>query len=119
MAKDEHLGKEKRQYLRLDTVFPVQFRLVALDGTNLLSDWLQGFTNNLSKGGICLCINNLPPQLAQLLKERKVKLSLEIDLPITRKPIVALASPAWLKDALEGTSKCYIGLSYEKIDAAK
>ncbi|MDD5196698.1 MAG: PilZ domain-containing protein [Candidatus Omnitrophota bacterium] len=119
MAKDEHLGKEKRQYLRLDTVFPVQFRLVALDGTSLLSDWLQGFTNNLSKGGICLCVNNLPSELAQLLKERKVKLSLEIDLPITRKPIVALAAPAWIKDALEGTPKCYVGLSYEKIDAAQ
>ena len=119
MARDEHLGKEKRQYLRLDTVFPVQFRLVAPDGTSLISDWLQGFTNNLSKGGICLCINNLPPEAAQLLKEHKVKLSIEIDLPISRKPIIALAVPVWIKDIPECTNKCYIGLSYEKIDAAQ
>ncbi|MFA5176753.1 MAG: PilZ domain-containing protein [Candidatus Omnitrophota bacterium] len=119
MPKNEYLGQEKRQYLRLDTVFPVQFRLVALDGKTLVSEWLQGFTNNLSKGGICLSVNNLAPQSAQLLKEHKVKLSLEIDLPIIRKPIVALAAPAWVKDDPDGTNRCYIGLAYEKIDAAQ
>jgi len=119
MARDEYLGKEKRQYLRLDTVFPVQFRLAALDGTGLLSDWLQGFTNNLSKGGICLAVNNLTPALAQLLKERKVKLSLEIDLPVSRKPIIALAVPVWVKDASAAANKYYIGLAYEKIDPAQ
>ena len=30
---------ESRQYTRLDSVFPVQFRLAALDGRNFLSDW--------------------------------------------------------------------------------
>ncbi|MDD2679982.1 MAG: PilZ domain-containing protein, partial [Candidatus Omnitrophica bacterium] len=115
----EHLGQENRHYLRLDTVFPVQFRLVALDGRGFLSAWLQGFTNNLSKGGICLSVNNLPPEALQLLQERKVKLALEIDLPITRKPIVALAIPVWISGVPDAAHKYYIGLHYEEIDAAQ
>ena len=117
MRKGEYSGKENRQYLRLDTVLPVQFQLVGLDGKSDLSGWLQGFTNNLGKGGICLCVNNLPEQLAQLIKEQKAKVSLTIELPILQKPIAALAEVIWIKEGPAGENKYYIGLHYERIDA--
>ncbi len=117
MGKSEYLGKEQRQYVRLDTVFPVQFRLISLDGKSNLTVWLQGFTSNLGKGGICLCVNNLEPQLAQLIKEHKVKVSLAIDLPISRKPVDALSCFSWMREDAANPGKYYIGLHYEFIDA--
>lgn len=113
--KEEVLGSERRKYLRLDTVFPVQFRFASADGKFFLSNWLQGFTNNISSGGICLSINNLDADLLKLLREKKAKLLLEIDLPILRRPIPARAGVAWVKEAPGGINRHFIGLSYEDI----
>ena len=106
---------EHRKYLRLDTVFPVQFRLENPDGEVLLSGWLQGFTNNISQGGICLAINNLDPQLFELLKEKNIKLSLEIDIPVSRKPIPARASIVWVKDIFGDKHQYLVGIKYDYI----
>ncbi|MDP2927262.1 MAG: PilZ domain-containing protein [Candidatus Omnitrophota bacterium] len=108
---------EHRKYLRLDTVFPVQFRLEEPEGGVFLSDWLQGFTNNISRGGICLAINNLDPELFELLKKKNIKLSLEIDIPISRKPIPARASIVWVKDILKDKHQYLIGINYDYISA--
>ena len=106
---------EQRKYLRLDTVFPVQFRLEELDGSVPLSGWLQGFTNNISRGGICLSANNIDLQLLVLLKGKKCKLSLEIDIPINKKPIPAQASIVWIKEIHGDNPKYLIGLNYDRI----
>jgi len=108
---------EHRKYLRLDTVFPVQFRLEELEAKSSLSVWLQGFTNNVSRGGICLAINNLDPKLFELLKKKNVKLSLEIDIPISRKPIPARASIVWVKDISGEKHQYLVGVSYDSICA--
>lgn len=110
---------EQRKYLRLDTVFPVQFRLEELDGSALLSGWLQGFTNNLSRGGICLSINNISPELLTPIKEKRCKLSLEIDIPISKKPIPAQASIIWVRETQGANPKFIIGLHYERIPAGQ
>ena len=116
MKNKEEQPVELRKYLRMDTVFPVQFRLETLDDKTSLSSWHQGFTSNISHGGICLSINNPQPELLKLLNEKKFKLSLEIDIPITRKPISARASIVWIKDV--GDSRKYlIGLNYDQISA--
>ncbi len=108
---------EHRKYLRLDTVFPVQFRLENPEEEALLSDWLQGFTNNISQGGICLAVNNLNPQLFELLKKKNIKLSLEIDIPVSRKPIPARASVVWVKDIFGDKHQYLIGIKYDYIPA--
>lgn len=113
---EKYLGREHRQYTRLDSVFPVQFRLASLDGKNFISDWLQGFTNDISNGGICLRINNLPSGLAELLNNKKTKLSLEITIPLGGKPAAALAKVAWVKEM--DTAQYVIGLAYEHIEAS-
>ncbi len=115
MFRKDSLGPERRQYIRLDSVFPVQFRIQSLDGGNDLSDWLQGFTNNISKGGICLAVNNLKPELAELIKDRQAKLSLDIQMPLTAAPVPASAKVAWVKDVTGQPNKYLIGLSYENI----
>ncbi len=115
MLKKDSLGAKRRQYIRLDSVFPVQFRILSLEGEKALSDWLQGFTNNISKGGICLAVNNLKPELAKLIKNRQVKLSLDIEMPLAATPVPASAKVAWVKDVTGQPNKYLIGLSYEEI----
>jgi low affinity Fe/Cu permease len=118
MFKRDSLGAEHRKYIRLDSVFPVQFRILSLDGKKVLSDWLQGFTNNISKGGICLTVNNLKPELTKSIKDRQVKLSLGIDMPLAAAPVPASAKVAWVKDVAGQPDKYLIGLSYEEIVAS-
>lgn len=112
--KDEF--KNRRRYLRLDSVFPVQFRMMNQDGKGFLSEWLQGFTNNISRGGICLSINSLNPDLAQYLKNKQVKLLLEMEMPILKVPIPATVSISWVEEVSKGTNKYFVGLKYEEID---
>ena len=116
MGNREYLNEEKRRYVRLDTVFPVQLRMESLDGSRFLSGWLQGFTNNVSRGGICLSINNFDHSLAEIIKKREARVSLEIELPTFKKPINARASVAWIKNVLDAPNKYIIGLSYDEID---
>jgi len=117
MKDKKHIETEQRKYLRLNTVFPVQFRLESVDGKFFLSDWLQGFTNNISLGGICLCVNNLEHRLLKLLEEKKAKLLLEINLSVSRKPIPASAKVVWIKEGHGDLRQHFIGLSYEFISA--
>ncbi|MCX5703703.1 MAG: hypothetical protein NT066_04345, partial [Candidatus Omnitrophica bacterium] len=79
-------------------------------------DWLQGFTNNIGKGGICLAINNLNPEFARSLKERQAKLSLRIEMPLGRAGVNAQAQVAWFKDVPGTSGKYLIGLDYEEIN---
>lgn len=113
---EKYLGREHRQYTRLDSVFPVQFRLTSVDGKNFISDWLQGFTNDISKGGICLRVNNFSAEFAELLNNKKVKLSLDITIPLGGRPAAALAKVAWVKEM--DPAQYLIGLAYEHIDAS-
>jgi len=108
---------ELRKYLRLDTVFPVQFRLEEPKGEVYLSGWLQGFTNNISPGGICLAINNLDPRFIEPLKRKNIKLSVEIDIPVSRQPIYARASVVWVKDIFTDKHQYLVGINYDNISA--
>ena len=106
---------ERRKYIRLDSVFPVQFRVVTSDGKCFLSDWLQGFTSNVGKGGICLEVNNLKPELIEAIKTQNAKVSLAIEMPLGSHPINAQARPMWIKEAEGIANKYIIGLGYENI----
>jgi len=107
---------EQRQYIRLDTVFPVEFRLVSLDGKELLSGWLQGFTHNISKGGLCLEVNNFDPALLAILKNHGSNLSLAIEIPFAKKSVSATAKIAWTQEIPGEIDKCLLGLSYLAVD---
>ena len=115
-GEKDHLGEERRRYIRLDSVFPVGFRLLSLDGKTPLSDLLQGFTNNVSKGGICLTVNNLKPELVVLIKNKQTKVYLGIEIPLSAKETPALANVTWTKELAGEVNRYFIGLNYEQID---
>lgn len=116
MENKDYLAQERRKYIRLDSVFPVEFRLLSLDAKQFLSDWLQGFTNNIGKGGLCLAINNLKPQVADLLKNKQAKISLDIEIPIIKSPVHARAALAWIQEVSGIPGRYLVGLNYEEID---
>ncbi len=107
--------EEKRRYLRLNSVFPVQFRLLSLDGSRFFSDWIQGFTNNIGKGGICLRVNNLPEDLAARVKALQAKCFLEVEVPLGNAAVSAQAAVVWVREIAGQQDKLLIGLAYEKI----
>jgi hypothetical protein len=107
--------EERRRYVRLGSVFPVEFRVVSLDAKRFLSDWIQGFTNNISRGGICLMVNNLSPSIASLIESEQVKLSLDIEIPLFKRKVNALAKVAWINSTAKEPGRYLIGLAYEKI----
>jgi len=115
-GEKDHLGEERRRYIRLDSVFPVGFRLLATDGKTPLSDLMQGFTNNVSKGGICLTVNNLKPELVVLIKSKQTKFSLGIEMPLSGNATPALANVTWIKELAGEVNRYFIGLNYEQID---
>jgi len=119
MNKEVNLGQERRKYIRLDSVLPVQFRILSSEGKNSLSEWLQGFTNNVGKGGICLTVNKCSPQILGLLKEKQGKVSLEIEMPFLARPIKAESLVSWVKDCPECPDKCLVGLNYRQIDPSQ
>ena len=116
MRREEYPGLERRKYIRLDSVFPVSFQLLSLDGRQIFSEWIQGFTNNIGRGGICLVINNLDPLSAKMIKGNQVKLSLKMEIPLNNKPVTATAKIIWAKDVMGSPNKYDIGLCYEEID---
>jgi len=116
MKRADELGSERRKYIRLDTVFPVQFRLLSSDSGEFLSEWIQGFTSDIGKGGLCLRVNNLNPETSRLLKEKKTKLSLNIELPFIIGQVSVRALVAWVKESRGASNRLLIGLSYDEID---
>lgn len=114
--RNNNSGAERRKYIRLDTVLPVQFRLESLDSKQPLSPWIQGFTNNIGHGGICLTVNDLSPELIKLIQEKKVKLAIEIDMPLGGNSVCALVVLAWTKETGGLSNRYLLGLDYEKIN---
>ena len=111
----KYKGKERRRYIRLDSVFPVDFRLLAQDNQTFLSDWIQGFTNNISRTGICLSVNNLKSEFVKLIQENRVNLSLNIQIPLSRQATQAKGRPIWIGSISKQPGQYLIGLSYSEI----
>lgn len=113
--KQDLLGAERRQFIRLDHIFPVEFALVDKKG-NLISNWYQGFTQDISKGGICLIVNQVKPEEIGLFAGENARIRLNIHIPFKGKGVEAVAKFVWLKNLREEPMLQYaIGLSYESI----
>jgi len=102
-----------RKYIRLNSCFPVEFSLY-FSAEKAFSREYQGFTCNLSEGGICLEAKNLNPDDSELILNKKPRLSLTIYIPLKKDPVKATAEIMWVKKDGKSPAKnsCLIGLSY-------
>ena len=106
---------ERRHYIRLDSVFPVRLRILDIGDKKPLSEWIQGFTNNISIGGICLAVHSLAPEIVTRAKNRQMYCALEIEIPLGGRLVHALGRVAWFQDKTTQYGNYLIGLTYEEI----
>ncbi|MBP7056535.1 MAG: hypothetical protein KBB52_06765 [Candidatus Omnitrophica bacterium] len=107
--------KERRQYIRLNSVFPVTIYLKKESGPQ--GRPIQAFTHDVSLGGLCLYVNDPDSDLINASRHEMGSFEINIDIPFTSKPVEARVKPAWheLKDG-HRHKKLVMGVSYEKID---
>lgn len=104
---------EKRKYVRLESVFPVDYVIIDPDHPDKGDSWQQGFTCNVSEGGLCLNINKMDAALISRLTQGRVQLDLRIRIPLYLPPIRATAVIAWVdKVEDEIPSRYLIGLKF-------
>jgi len=109
---------ERRHYVRLETVFPVEFKICSKKTPQRESFLKQGFTRNVSEGGLCLEVNELDTGLAEEIVSGDSIINLYINLPHHDTPIKATASTRWNKKIKDGyPSKYLFGVEYIEIEA--
>jgi len=84
----------RRKYIRISTVVPIEFCIVDEENKRI-TPWLQGFTHDIGRGGLCLLINDLWWGFWDKLKTRDAKLLLHINIPFKKETIESFAKVAW------------------------
>ncbi len=114
--EEKRAKKQKREFIRLDSVFPVEYQLLK-ENAPPDESWHHGFTHNVSKAGMCLELLKLDAETVRLLKSAKgVKLNLKIHIPIHRPASFARARVLWFKEEPHHLSRYRAGLIYDDIE---
>ena len=106
---------ERRRYIRLDHIFPVEFQWLDKNH-NLLSKWYQAFSQDVSEGGLCLTVNHLSGDDLLFFQDKTMLMSLVVHIPLGSKGVRVVGSAAWflkLKD--EPCGQYAIGVTYQEI----
>ncbi|MCX5665681.1 MAG: PilZ domain-containing protein [Candidatus Omnitrophica bacterium] len=108
--------QERRKYIRLNSVFPVEIYLpgTPADGK---PQTIQAFTRDISLGGLCLSVNNPDKSLTSMVHDGGT-FDVTINMLLSHRPIEAKVRAIWhdLKEIGRPT-QLLIGVSDEKIDA--
>ena len=105
---------EKRGYLRLNSVFPVKYQLIKAQAGE--GAWHQGFTGNVSDGGICLEFSDVDKEILALLDSpQEVRLNLKINIPVFSRSVCACAKVSWFKQEQDKFGHYAVGLRYDHI----
>lgn len=106
---------EKRAFIRLEHVFPVEFQFLDVPSDGL-SVWYQAFTQDINEMGLCLTINHLDENAAALLEARNHFLLLHINIPLGSETVTATGRPVWAKRIKSiPFSRYQVGVIYERM----
>jgi len=110
---------EKREYLRIPTAVPVQYKFVSPDHFKVSTEPLDGVTVDLSMGGVQIIAVLPSDEYIMPLLMQKMALILSVKLPGESEPVYAIGRVAWI-DAIEGEDpkKYAIGLRLHEISSA-
>ncbi len=108
---------ERRKYIRLNSVFPVEIYLRNTPKSGK-SQVIQAFTRDISLGGLCLSVNNPDASLTSMVHDGST-FDITINMPVSHRPIEASVQAAW-HDKRESArhKQLLIGVFYDKIDAS-
>lgn len=103
---------DRRKYIRIPTVLPVEFVVLDENGKKA-TPWLQGFTSDICKGGLCLLINDLWWGFWDRFNYRDARLLLKIDLPFKQKDISTKARVIWVtREQAKEFNKYMVGVEF-------
>lgn len=109
-------ASDRREYIRLDSVFPVEFNIIRLQGDLPGMEWQQGYTCNISEGGLCLETVQVNESTLKFLLSQNIYLGIRMRIPITKPAIKAVAEVAWYsKEPNSHPEKFFIGLKFRTI----
>ncbi|NQT06092.1 MAG: PilZ domain-containing protein [Candidatus Omnitrophica bacterium] len=105
--------EEKREYIRIDSVFPIEFQKIVESG-EAEAPFRQGVTRDLSKDGMRIeTVTVRGRDLAELSPD-KTKLRMVINLPHDTHAVIATATVKWMHKVEESAvDRHIIGISYE------
>jgi hypothetical protein len=109
--------QERRHYVRLNTVFPVDFQIFSKETNQPTSDLKQGFTRNVSEGGMCLEVSHIDENLITEMSLKNRRLELFINTLHHDEPVQAQAEVRWIKKIKENfPTKHLLGIEYVSIE---
>ena len=89
---------------------PVEFCILD-ENDKKITPWLQGFTHDIGKGGICLIVNDLWQGFLEKLNRDGTKILLRINIFFHKKIIVTTAVIVWTRqEKLQNFRRYYLGL---------
>jgi hypothetical protein len=102
----------RRKYIRLSTILPVEFFIADKNGKKI-TPWIQGFTHDIGKGGICLVVNDLWWGFWDKFNKDKNKIFLRIKLPFKKEPLFLEAIIRWKEsEELKKFKQYKVGLEF-------
>ncbi|MBI4833531.1 MAG: PilZ domain-containing protein [Planctomycetes bacterium] len=107
---------ERREFVRVKTEILVRYKfLCTYKEDKIFEEIHQGYTSNLSGGGILLKgpvpdFNWIPDLLMQ-----KTVIGVNMMLPTEQEPLKALTRVAWIEAIDEKTHTCILGLKFKEI----
>jgi hypothetical protein len=108
---------EKRRYVRMRYVFPVEVHIIDKEENEIQGLYYQGFSRDVSLGGIKIEINRFDPTLIEKLINKEYKFFIKMDIPPKDLTHPAIAEVVWVsKD--EKRDRYYFGVQYTKIEPA-
>jgi len=108
--------KNRRKYLRIPTVLPIEFFVIDKDNKKI-TPVLEAFTSDISKGGICIFVNDIWWGFWDRFNFTGAVLSLRINLLFKEKTINTKARVIWIdKRELKDFNQHIIGLEFLDIN---
>lgn len=109
--------QNRRNYIRLDAIFPIEFQLID-NKKEPTSPILQGFTRNIGKGGMCIEVKSEKGKIPFEIVPKQTKLKLTINIPSSALATDSYATVRWSKKISEYILDTYIfGIEYDEIEA--
>jgi hypothetical protein len=105
-------GPERRRYIRIPSLIPVEYQLLDAGGEPLENDLRAGVTRDLSEGGLCL-ETTLPDALAGKLAVGQNATRLAVQIAFGQRCVRLPCRVAWTQpNRKQGTLRLSIGVEY-------
>lgn len=109
-------AENRRRYLRLPSIFPVELHLPP----DQVSGCVQGYTRNISEGGLCFEVHGLTAHMREFLQHSPEPVTLVIHIPLTALPTRVAATVAWCEHVAATDPEHYqLGLAFVDLSPAQ